>query len=134
MWQQGAPPFHLLFSKTRFQSPPHIIDISFSCSSSLCFRYQVLWFYLIQILSTKWKINVIKDNDGRFLICTVVINQEKIVLTNYYGLNSDENKCATYPPALAKYLVLYIYRKQPCSLNVYNILYWRMEYIAAWSE
>ena len=41
-------------------------------------------------MSTKWKINVIKDNDGRFLICTVVINQEKIVLANYYGLNSDE--------------------------------------------
>ena len=40
--------------------------------------------------SSLWKINVIKDNDGRFLICTVVINQEKIVLTNYYGLNSDE--------------------------------------------
>ena len=27
------------------------------------------------------------------------------------------HKCTTYPPALA-YLVLYIYRKQPCSLNV----------------
>lgn len=25
-----------------------------------------------------------------FFICTVVINQEKIVLANYYGLNSDE--------------------------------------------
>jgi hypothetical protein len=24
----------------------------------------------------------------------------------------------TYSPALAQYLVLYIYRKQPCSLNV----------------
>jgi exonuclease III len=34
--------------------------------------------------------NVINDNDGRFLICTLVINQEKIVLANYYGLNSDE--------------------------------------------
>ena len=26
----------------------------------------------------------------RFLISTVVINQEKIVLANYYGLDSDE--------------------------------------------
>jgi hypothetical protein len=43
----------------------------------------------ICVNGTKWKINVIKDNDGRFLICTVVINQEKIVLTNY-GLNSNE--------------------------------------------
>ena len=42
-------------------------------------------------LNFEYKIeNVIKDNDGRFLICTVVINQENIVLANCYGLKSDE--------------------------------------------
>jgi hypothetical protein len=39
------------------------------------------------------------------------------------------HKCAMYPPALAKYLALYIYRKQSCSLNVYNMLY----FIEGWS-
>lgn len=32
----------------------------------------------------------IKDNDGRFLICILKVNNEKILLANYYGLNSDE--------------------------------------------
>ena len=32
----------------------------------------------------------IKDNDGRFLICILKVNNEKILLSNYYGLNSDE--------------------------------------------
>ena len=32
----------------------------------------------------------IKDNDGRFLICILNVNNEKILLANYYGLNSDE--------------------------------------------
>ena len=32
----------------------------------------------------------IKDNDGRFLICILKVNNEKILLVNYYGLNSDE--------------------------------------------
>jgi exonuclease III len=34
--------------------------------------------------------NVITDSDGRYLICTIVVNNEQIVLGNYYGLNSDE--------------------------------------------
>ena len=34
--------------------------------------------------------NVVTDSDGRYLICTVVVNNEQIVLGNYYGLNSDE--------------------------------------------
>lgn len=38
----------------------------------------------------KMKINVIKDNDGKILISTVIINQEIIVLTNYYSLKFDE--------------------------------------------
>jgi exonuclease III len=29
----------------------------------------------------------IKDNDGRFLICILKVNNEKILLANYYGLN-----------------------------------------------
>ena len=32
----------------------------------------------------------IKDNDGRFLICILKVNNEKILLASYYGLNSDE--------------------------------------------
>ena len=32
----------------------------------------------------------IKDNDGRYLICILKVNNEKILLVNYYGLNSDE--------------------------------------------
>ena len=31
-----------------------------------------------------------KDNDGRFLICILKVNNDKILLANYYGLNSDE--------------------------------------------
>jgi exonuclease III len=34
--------------------------------------------------------NVITDSDGRYLTCTIVVNNEQIVLGNYYGLNSDE--------------------------------------------
>ena len=34
--------------------------------------------------------NVITDSDGRYLICTIVVINEQIVLGNYYGLNSDE--------------------------------------------
>ena len=34
--------------------------------------------------------NVVTDSDGRYLICTIVVNNEQIVLGNYYGLNSDE--------------------------------------------
>jgi hypothetical protein len=67
---------HMCVNGTEFASFYDFSNECWSCSDS--------------ILSTKWKINVIKDNDGRFLICTVVINQEKIVLTNYYDLNSDE--------------------------------------------
>jgi 5-hydroxyisourate hydrolase-like protein (transthyretin family) len=33
--------------------------------------------------------NVVTDSDGRCLICTIVVNNEQIVLGNYYGLNSD---------------------------------------------
>jgi hypothetical protein len=32
----------------------------------------------------------IKDNDGRFLICILKVNNEKTLLANYYGLNTDE--------------------------------------------
>jgi len=34
--------------------------------------------------------NVVTDSDGRYLICTIVVNNEQIVLGNYYDLNSDE--------------------------------------------
>ena len=34
--------------------------------------------------------NVVTDSDGRYLICTIVVIIEQIVLGNYYGLNSDE--------------------------------------------
>jgi exonuclease III len=34
--------------------------------------------------------NVVTDSDGRYLICTIAVNNEQIVLGNYYGLNSDE--------------------------------------------
>ena len=34
--------------------------------------------------------NVVTDSDGRCLICTIVVNNEQIVLGNYYGLISDE--------------------------------------------
>ena len=34
--------------------------------------------------------NVITDSDGRYLIYTIVVNNEQIELGNYYGLNYDD--------------------------------------------
>ena len=34
--------------------------------------------------------NVITDSDGKYLICTIVVNNEQIVLGNYYHLNYDD--------------------------------------------
>jgi hypothetical protein len=55
-----------IFSIIRFQSPPQTIGIDYEIE------------------------DYIKDNDGRFLICILKVNNEKTLLANYYGLNTDE--------------------------------------------
>jgi hypothetical protein len=48
------------------------------------------FFFLKILINSNFDYEIedyIKDNDGRFLISILKVNNEKILLANYYGLN-----------------------------------------------